>query len=194
MRSLLMIPVKLDALVLAHDTSVVAPMADWGALPYSDGTRDHHADTANLSESVVARPFEDGRAELRAGIHLHWSLPAALTRGVHTRDGARFPLVPNRWLVRRSRGAAAPALDAMWVVESDYLHPEGMPNAYGAVAVPVKTDPAAGRRQPFRFQGRVVPLARWQPDSQATYLDQLTAVGHGEPWFAAFYLNGERTR
>jgi hypothetical protein len=44
--------------------------------------------------------------------------------------------------------------------------------------------------QPFRYLGRKLPLAAWKnKDATAQYLQTLTAVGYGEPTFAAFYPN-----
>jgi len=192
MSGLLMVPVKLDALLLEHDHTVVTATADFTALPYNDGRRDVNADTANLSENILAQPFENQMLTLKAGLHLHWALPDALTRGVHSPEGTEFPAVPNRWLVVRSRrqGGNAPAVESAWVVESDYVYPDGAANVQGSISVPVHPDPARGRYRPFRYQGRKVPLALWQPhDPGAAYLDRLTAVGYGEPTFAALYPN-----
>jgi hypothetical protein len=192
MSSVLMAPVKLDALLLAQESPVVTARADFTALPYNDGTRDVNADTANLSENIISPPFAGQTLILKAGMHLHWSLPDALTRGNHSADGTDFPAVPNRWLVLRSRalGNVAPAMESGWVVESDYLHPEGATNVQGSISVPVTPDPAHGRYLPHRFQGRKLDLSLWQPrDPAAEYLDKLTAVGYGEPTFAALYPN-----
>ncbi|HYP42165.1 MAG TPA: hypothetical protein VEX13_17545, partial [Chloroflexia bacterium] len=193
----LMVPVKVDALVLEHDQVVVGAAADFTRLPYNDGTRDVNSDIANLSENIVLPPFENQTLNLRAGIHLHWALPAALTRGLHTAgaqqgaDKTDFPAVPNRWLVvRRSTNAAAEDAEQSWVVESDYLYPEGTTDSRLGTSVPVPPHAEKGHRQPFRIQGRTVPLSLWQPaDARAEYLDKLTAIGPGEPTYAAFYPN-----
>ena len=54
-----MVPLQIDALLLEHDQMVVAAKADFTELPYNDGTRDVHSSTANLSENIIAVPFED---------------------------------------------------------------------------------------------------------------------------------------
>ncbi len=188
MPHLLMVPVKLDALLLERDQVVVSASADFSALPYSDGTRDVNAGTANVSENILSKPFENLTLHLESGVHLHWSLPDALTRGAHSREGTVFPAVPNRWLVVRSirELSGPPIFDAAWVVESDFLVPDGAPNLQGSVSIP-RPDAAAGK-PPFRYLGRQVPLADWRPhDAQAEYLPRLTAVGHGDPTFAALY-------
>lgn len=190
MSSVLFVPIHLDALSLANDQSLVGPMADFTRLPYFDGARDVNPDIAYLSEEFVSRPFENRTWYVKAGVHLHWALPDALTRGVVGADGTEFPVVPNRWLVTRSRvGAQGQAtLEKQWIVESDYLYPDGAGAAAGSVSVPHV--PGAAERRPFRFLGRNMPLAAWSKvDAAAQYFKPLTAVGYGEPSFAAFYPN-----
>lgn len=112
---ILMVPIHLDALYLKQDRSVVEPMADFSHLPYFDGKRDINPDVANLSEEILSQPFQDRSLQLKAGVHLHWALPDALTRGYQQKkargpDDERaiiFPAVPNRWLVTRTVGGYA---------------------------------------------------------------------------------------
>src|SRR5690242_16293761 len=103
MSNILLVPVHLDALVLDHDQMVVETTADFSRLPYSNGKYDIHSDIANISEELVATPFQNENLLLRAGIHLHWSLPDALTKAKYDSATGRqiFPRVPNRWLVTR---------------------------------------------------------------------------------------------
>ena len=187
----LMVPVHLDALYLKNDRSVVETMADFTRLPYLNGGRDNNPDVANLSEEILSQPFQDRSLQLKAGIHLHWALPDALTRGVQKKNtvdsGAEktivFPAVPSRWLVTRTAGAER----KQWIVESDYLHPPGQSGEKGGISFPnlKKSGP-----QPVRYLGRRMPLGAWQnQDKTAEYLETLTAVGYGEPTFAAFYPN-----
>jgi hypothetical protein len=190
MSSVLFVPIHLDALPLGNDQTFVGPMADFTLLPYFDGARDINHDIAHISEDIVSRPFEDQTLYLKAGVHLHWALPDALTRGESTADGTQFPPVPNRWLVTRSRADAQgrTVSEKQWVVESDYLYPDGAGDTVGSVSVP--HEPAGDERRPFRFLGRNLPLGAWSKvDSAAQYFKPLTAVGYGEPSFAAFYPN-----
>jgi len=185
-----MVPIRLDATQLEADRFVVEAMADFSRLPYSDGGRDVNPDIANLSEEILSQPFNNQNLLLKAGIHLHWALPDALTQGTHSTDGTDFPAVPNRWLVIRSslseNGSTA---DKSWVVESDYLYPDGTQSSAG-VSYPFAADPTNGKFQPFRHLGRRMPIDAWTAnDASAEYLDTLTAVGYGEPAFAAFYPN-----
>ncbi|MCD0453318.1 hypothetical protein LO762_29665 [Actinocorallia sp. API 0066] len=130
-----------------------------------------------LSDVVLPVAFQDQDFTLRAGVHLHWSLPDTLTRLVQTGGGTRVPAVPNRWLVTRRRGGA---VEGAWVVESDYAAPVGSATATG-IAFPLPGG------VPFRRVGRAVPLAEWREGLPGDRLDEVTAVGHGEATFAAFY-------
>jgi len=253
MSSILMVPIHLDALYLKSERAVVEAMADFSRIPYFNGKWDVNPDTANISEEIVSQPFQNQNLWLKAGIHLHWSLPDALTKSVGirivkkqtflktfdngdsiwdilksqgwikeidstqasviSRDkgttnklwnsfdaqipeietilnqplGSSFPPVPNRWLVTRSGGNFPMK---QWVVESDYLYPESQSSQSGSVTIPYKAAPTKMPYQPFRYLGRKMPLEAWQKDdSSAEYLDELTAVGYGEPTFAAFYPN-----
>ena len=192
MSGLLMVPVHLDAFVLAQDQMVAGATANFARLPYSDTTQDVNAAVANISEEIVSQPFDDQNLYLKAGIHLHWSLPDALTRGLHTATGTDFPAVPNRWLVMRSKqtdGQMA-SVERSWVVESDYLFPNGAAEPPDSITVPCAPDAAQGHYRPFRYQGRSLPLQSWQAhDPSAECVSKLTAIGYGEPLFAAFYPN-----
>jgi hypothetical protein len=191
----LVVPVRVDLLtvqervevegrVVQEATVTAGPSVDFSRLPYHDGKRDVNPGRPYLGESVADTPFEEAAAWLPAGNHLHWALPEALTRGRHRPGGGEvapsldFPRVPDRWLV----GAA----DGWSVVESDYLHPEGVDASASAISYLM---PAEQRgRSPFRYLGRQVPLADWRPhDAGAQYLHGLTAVGWGHPAFHAYY-------
>jgi hypothetical protein len=195
MSNILLVPVHLDLLVLDDDQSVVEATASFSRLPFVTGKRDINPDVANISEEIVSTPFQNRNLRLKKGIHLHWSLPDALTKArpdPNRPDVQDFPRVPNRWLVtRRDRDAAKKE----WLIESDYLYPAAEGNTSGnGVTVPYHKAPAqAGRpdkdsSQPFRYMGRVLELSQ-QGRDRGEYYPKLTAVGYGEPTFAAFYPN-----
>ena len=193
MKNILLVPVHLDALPLGDDELVLEATADFSRLPYTDGVRDVNPDTPNVSEAITSQEFQDENLNLKAGIHLHWALPDGLTRGAQGEGGTEFPRVPNRWLLRRSRAGdgGARVYEKSWVVESDYLYPEGAGAQAGAISFPHRPAAAKGEHQPFRYAGRRMPLEAWAEgaDGKAEYVDRLTAVGYGEPSFAAFYPN-----
>lgn len=185
-----MVPINLDALYLGKDRSVVEAMADFSRLPYAGAERDINSDVANISEEIVSKPFNNENLMLKAGIHLHWALPDALTQGTHASGSTDFPAVPNRWLIIRGRSSDGGSItDKSWIVESDYLFPEGATSASG-ISYPFSADPDNQEFQPFRYLGRKMVSDAWgKDDTEPEYLDKLTAVGYGEPSFAAFYPN-----
>ena len=210
---ILLTPIHLDALVMPAIRSVVEPMADFRRLPYFDGERDISSGVPYLSEAILSQAFEDQNLHLPPGIHLHWILPQALARGVlrqsedssppHTGKVAgknplkseeqhvRFPRVPNRWLIRRTLEGK---LQRQWVIESDFISRtlSAGQDPECATTYPYPDDPG----QPYRYLGRCLSFEEWRkPETHAAaeYLDPdkqpLTAVGYGEPSFAAFYPN-----
>lgn len=207
---MLLIPLHLDAFYLPHGRSAITPLADFSRLPYTNGEQDLNPDIAPLSEEILSQPFQDRSLYLPPGTHLHWALPDGLTNGVHIRrdtDGRAnpvngvlvgqdlvFPFVPDRWLVTRSDSDGR----QQWVVESNYLHPPAespLDATSEATSPPAITYPYhdGTHPQPFRYLGRAVPWADWvEADgdgSNPDYLHTLTALGYGEPTFAAFYPN-----
>lgn len=212
MSNVLLVPMRLDALCLKTDLSVVEAKVDFSCLPYWDGTREINHDVANISEELLARPFEDRGLQLKPGVHLHWALPDALTKGVIAENCTSFPAVPNRWLVTRSRKDedGNERLERQWIVESDYLYPDDAGALSGSIAVPF---PAGKNHPPFRYLGRKMSFSAWtEATAEAAtgkYLGalgyQLTALGYqnkalhtmanapgrgyAEPTFAAFYPN-----
>jgi len=175
--TVLLVPMRIDALCLTGDTNVRQALADYSKLPYlyndpTEGWTPSPGYVSNLSDNILSQPCSGASMNLRlgAGIHLHWALPEALTHSVdQDADGAPlFPVVPNRWLVTRRRGQS---IEKQWVVESDYLAPDmtwlppALPPA-DSVAVPfpfVDFIGDDGPYQPFRFMGRKVDPAQWSP-------------------------------
>lgn len=120
------------------------------------------------------------------GVHLHWALPDGLAHGVQESGGdLTFPLVPNRWMIVRlwdNDEVPQPNLQfRAWVVESDpinddavALFPRGQPlenpNSYKTVSV-----------------GRRSELDNWREGSSKLGSVDLTALGYGDPAFAACY-------
>ncbi|MFI6520892.1 hypothetical protein ACIBF1_35430 [Spirillospora sp. NPDC050679] len=176
MPDVLVVPIRLDALCLERDTPVTGPLADFSRLPYVDPRtgRDVGADTPYVSEQVLPPPFQDQDLLLEAGIHLHWTLPDALTRMEQVDGSLQIPSAPDRWMVVRSQDGI---IKQQWIVESDYLSgdPDG---TVFPVDAPV----------PFRGVGRVALYGNWR-EAPAERLPRLTAIGYGEPAFAAFYPN-----
>ncbi|MFT5758696.1 MAG: hypothetical protein ACI9LM_003444 [Alteromonadaceae bacterium] len=212
MNRYLMVPIQLDALYVEGDElSVVEQVANYPVLPYIERTfkEEFNGDTANISESIVSQPFQNKNLRLGHGIHLHWSLPDALTRGD---ENLNFPEVPDRWLVtrRRKNDAGEFMVEKQWIVESNYLFPPNINKKGSAVSIPYvsnawcynsqtkeyeykpddqQTPMDERANQPYRYMGRKMPLSAWQQIFQEEYYPSLTTIGYGEPTFAAFYPN-----
>ena len=212
MATVVAVPIRLDALPLSTPLSVLEAKADFTRMPYWNGECEVNPDVANISEDLLSSPFSDRALVLPKGVHLHWALPDALTRGssrTSANDGHQmlFPAAPNCWLVTRS---IDDKVDAQWIVESDYLYPnDETPVSDGVtlrpVAIPFPADRAKGER-PFRYLGYARKLSDPAKSESSEYLwkfgYRLTAVGYqpdpnpviptgglGEPTFAALYAN-----
>ena len=106
----------------------LVPMADFSVLPdIADGTV-YYRDRPYISSYAVANSAAfAGAMPLPKGIHLHWALPAGLSRSIQGDDRRQsFPAVPDRWLVTRVVIDAGhqdqPRVSTRsWVVESDRL-------------------------------------------------------------------------
>ncbi|HBE33110.1 MAG TPA: hypothetical protein DD990_17790, partial [Cyanobacteria bacterium UBA11368] len=197
MTNALLVPIHLDALYLPADTSVLEEMTDYRNLPYFDKANIlKNSDKAYISSSVLSPPFENLNLKLKAGIHLHWSLPDALTNGIAKADGITFPLVPNRWLIVRRGGNKG---EKQWVVESDYLYPDGVDRLTEPINILHHPDSKKKEYQPFRFLGRKWELEQWRSAPEnAQYVEALTAIGpfakvdnldNEKAAFAGFYPN-----
>jgi hypothetical protein len=187
MAALLLVPVRLDALVVQTPERVVGALADFSRLPYTSGGVQHNADVPFLSSSCTLPPLATPALTLAPGIHLHWSLPEVLTRSAVANGASGFPALPNRWLVTRSGGGPL----AQWVVESDYLHPAGQPLTPGEPPVTYPVFPTPPGAPPFRHLGR-----QWSttgaPPPMGDRIDRLTAAGYGDPTFGSLYGNCAR--
>ncbi len=180
----LLIPMRLDALCLSEPYAVTKTMADFSRLPHAGIDGVENAETPAVSDFILSDPLGQPSLLLAPGVHLHWALPDTLTRGVYKDDKLTFPAVPNRWLVtRRLHGE----VQARWVVESDYLHPEG---ARPSDAVTIPYTPKANESQPFRHLGRRLELADWQKDDGHDYLRVLSAMGPYDQLDSLDYVKG----
>ncbi|MGK3982754.1 hypothetical protein WME99_06935 [Sorangium sp. So ce136] len=207
--NVLLVPMQLDALCLSTAENLREALADYTRMPFTYQGEDgkyHYSNTrANISEYILSQPFSPSFHQLGPGIHLHWALPDALTRSAQSdpERGHRFPVVPNRWLISRTRNGA---IDQQWVVESDFLYPDltglkAPAERPAAAVIPFpRTNLRTGPYQPYRHVGRTVPLAEWQPSTSGEYLRRhelaLTAMGplewqtsldHVKASFAAYY-------
>ncbi|NEO80609.1 hypothetical protein [Moorena sp. SIO4G3] len=208
MTKTLLVPIHVDALCLDSEEPALKTMADYSKLPYKYQNDTHGSGQDNLSEQILA-PLFNQNFELKAGIHLHWSLPDALTNGQHDETGTTFPRVPNRWLILRQGGNKG---EKQWMIESDYLYPErepgdrsSPPDAINILIEPPDLatvdpeDPSTFQYQRYRYMGRTWELGAWESDGETKeYASELTAIGNKatipifdevKATFAAFYPN-----
>jgi hypothetical protein len=185
----LMVPIKIDCLSVNEPLLVAEASADFSRLPYFDGESDVNSDTAFISEDIVSQPLSDLSNYLPTGLHLHWTLPFPLTQGDANGDQMQFPYVPDRWLITRT--AKSNGEIRRWIVESDFLFPHNMENAPWAVTFPSPTYAKENNEPPFHYIGRTIQFDDWvnEGNKRNKYLKTLTAVGYGDPTFAAFYPN-----
>jgi hypothetical protein len=170
---ILFVPLSVDALRLATPKKVLGPLARLDRLPWQDGKHCHNPDMPWLGAALKRPPFAEPDTILSTGVHLHWTLPDGLARG---RIDRSFPIVPDRWLVTRP--------GASWVVESDYADVSGRPVAPGQTLFPKM---AEGGAQPWQAHGRQLRFDDWLSARNAPTRVPPTAMGYGDPLFAAYY-------
>ncbi|HKD78090.1 MAG TPA: hypothetical protein VKH81_00245 [Candidatus Angelobacter sp.] len=112
---------------------------------------------------LLPPPFSELDKPRPRGAYLHWALPDALTHGTSDGKTGNFPVVPDRWLVLRlypgSNGARRAV--AGWVIR-------------------------AGDKVPS-----ATTLDQWKETGPSgdVVKNALTALGHGDPAWAAYYDN-----
>jgi hypothetical protein len=145
-----------------------------------------------LGSQITPALFDDKAGLHKPGIHLHWALPDALTHGrqIQNEDEdepsgpPEFPLIPNRWMVQRilrEPGIKKVSVRA-WIVESDYLYATSGDTRENAITIP-KLDGLPL----FDYAGQRFDYPQWQEGQNKAYKIKLTALGYGDPAFAAYY-------
>ncbi|MEL7114138.1 MAG: hypothetical protein AAGP08_00875, partial [Pseudomonadota bacterium] len=117
----IIVPIHLEALRVTPSTNQQAKSAlyDFRQL----GTQA----SSSLGDLIASNRFKTAVTNLKnePGVHLHWSLPRAYTRGIQdpTTGSVRYPVVPNRWLVVRTFKDNTKSTDntriRIWILESD---------------------------------------------------------------------------
>ncbi|HKB42242.1 MAG TPA: hypothetical protein VKD72_37795, partial [Gemmataceae bacterium] len=180
---------NIEALVIG-----ASPGTDWVNL-----VPDFRAVFANqfLGQQLETPPGNtDPGLNQEPGVHLHWALPDGLTHGVASPNGqgADFPLIPNRWLVVRlwdqtEQKSELTLQFRAWIVESDTITDEGT----GAIWLSVGAgNPNPQHEQDYSVRvGRQFELGQWPGETAASSID-ISAVGYGDPSFAAYYPASRR--
>jgi hypothetical protein len=189
-----LIPMEVSALVVGTEAEKSA---------WSDLTPDFNQVYSNKiltgRDLIKRKVFQTAGASPPSGIHLHWFLPEAFGHGVEDEGGSlAFPLVPNRWLIRRARHAAN-AIDVTevtdWLLESDYCwktDPDEFKSAKDNTGVSQsakdKTRILLDRDRLFANVGKLSLLGHGKRiDAPNGYGFKLTALGSVGPEFAASY-------
>lgn len=157
---------------------------------FSDQTGNNDA---FLGSNVIRPLSETPLNKLTAGIHVHWALPEALTRGNYNKESTKlqFARVPNRWLLSRVILNGTNLTRRSWVVESDTLeHIDTLNKRF--ITLPVRTSKDTDPN--FMFVGKPVEFTQqWSDPGDQNFEtltgNKLSAVSSGDVSFAAFYPN-----
>lgn len=188
----LLVPVHIEALVVG------APILQWTDL-HPEFSRLFQAKILGSELTPDLFKVEGAKTSgnrtkwwAQTGIHLHWTLPEALKRGRQKpptgpqqhRGEPEFPVIPNRWMVERIHrkpGSSETSVKA-WVVESDYLHDVKDDDE----KLQESTFPRLDSFALFDYIGKAFEYTSWKEQHPA-YRIPLTALGYGDPAFAAYY-------
>ncbi len=206
------VPLNVAALrVSSTDSTNVTPRAGFNGRTAAFDLLPHGAQATQASTGdTIWIPLGSGSPSdpLDTGVHLHWELPEFFKRGQVNQDlgSIVFPPAPTRWLVTRSLSTYNSATSsygaprqASWVVESDYLSAQLLPDQYGITRPAVSVPLTVPNGNPYMFMGRVVDAASWNPASEnpANYLPHytgpsgkplyLTSIGFTGAAFSGYY-------
>jgi hypothetical protein len=94
-----------------------------------------------------------------------------------------FPLIPNRWMVQRicRKTNSEKFSIRTWIVESDHLYKTDKKTEEDAVTFPILE-----KIPLFDYVGKSFEYKDWKETHNA-YRIELTALGYGDPAFAAYY-------
>ncbi len=139
-----------------------------------------------LGASISPAAFAEYSYCLKAGVHLHFILPDAFTHGKVKDNEYHFPAVPNRYVVTRLYRHKDKIKVKCIMIESDFLTNR---LGTGEKAEDFTVIPYLdGTSRPFRFMGRSYEAGAAGLSLPAgDYLPELTALGGGDPMFAAYY-------
>jgi hypothetical protein len=180
----------------ADSTSLLVPIHvdAWGVdSTNQELTTWYEANYANL-EQFQSPIYTDTGSKPSLGIHVHWALPDALTRG-HKADaasGLEFPFVPNRWLVARFSAQDTAAPFKAWVIQSDSIAPADASSGSAFLSPTEPTYMTATANQATVFKVNQVKLGAnhtieaWEANPVTGGDPFLTAVGPANVSFAAY--------
>lgn len=143
-----------------------------------------------LGASITPPPFTEYESCLKAGVHLHFILPAAFRHGAVTEKGYAFPTVPNRYVITRMYEKGEKIRVKCFVVESDFIRDrlgeDESAEDYSVIPYLKELQKADAAPRPYRFIGRWYEADK--APAEGAYLDEeLTVIAGGDPMFAAYY-------
>ena len=176
----LLVPINVQGFVVGTRGQ---PLYDLAPVPRNEADLAHW-----YLENKHSFSFQNKLPSLAPGIHLHWTLPAAM---MHTRhqgtDEPEQHCIPNRWFVLRLWHApgASTICSKAWVLESDYV---SLSADSGSAPFPFfePNPPAELNGNHCGFVGRAVPAEQWE-ETHKEYRFKLTSFGWGDPSFPAYY-------
>src|SRR5687768_15166541 len=151
----LVIPIDVEALCIGIDPGPIFEQNPF------DFTKLTDTNLPYLSSALDPGPPKN----LSQGVHLHWALPDALTKGAEGGGSVSFPAVPDRWLVTRifcdPDRAVKPRFDR-WIIESNYYYaPDQNTEALNRNGVAVPYQGPDWKNQPWRYLGQVSDFTTW---------------------------------
>ncbi|MCM1160414.1 MAG: hypothetical protein NC412_04240 [Roseburia sp.] len=176
---MLLVPVKIEGLIVGKEGE---------SLFYGDAAVNFKMlEHTTLGDQMQAVPLSGGKP-LEPGIHLHWILPDSFTHGTRNAESgeASYPPVPDRWLVTRIVTREENQIEIFtssksFLVESNALLKKVSEENRGSSTFPVRGEDSLD----YAYLGRSGELKSMEEAEE--YLEELTAVGYGEPTFGAYY-------
>lgn len=163
-----------------------------GKYPAHDWLADISDDFSRLDQSPLGL-YVPGqltpRREIEKGVHLHWSLPDSLTKGiVNEADEIVYPALPDRWIVTRlwTKESKNTIQSKSWIIESTAVAAERNGWNDNSPCWPTEKVPVAGQA-PYQFVGRSYPFDQKDTVPKCEYLEKLTVAGPGNPIYTAYY-------
>ncbi len=186
MERVLFVPMMLEALPVGQNSCRFADMEPnfW------------QMDLVPLGVNITNSLFTS--KELPAGIHLHWTFPDALLHGKASDGKLCFPPLPDRYILHRLWAQEGTVKRRSWLIKSNFCTNENGKTSEGMTrqTLPVflfkdglwQGGGKNGHR--YAFAGGVADL---DPivEEEGFFLDEVTAVGMGDPLFSAFYLKSK---
>lgn len=189
MMDVLYVPVHVEALVVGEGGQRVKNM------------RPSFSALERMPIGAAARVAPDDVTVLKAGVHLHWTMPDALLHGVQEGDNIKFPILPDRWVIQRLAARGEQIERRVWQIAANAVHLYDPDEEYGnsSVTIPMYKHTAGGwmpcgpvpagksAAKPYGYLGHCELLGSDGSFPEPEMTVPLTAVGWGEPQFAAAY-------